>query len=539
MKKIILLTLILSIGGLSFGQYLPVLKKDLKERKEFKAFIEKQTKKSKTTLKTNRLKDQEYWVIDSTYYYLMEGSAWDNYGREIYSLRDERLNVLESYLIINDETTGDVWQNYSKRFNIYFEDETIQQTMIKLWDVSQSDWVDTSAYVEYDVYGNNVLTISEGQKFISSYVERTVLSNRIIQTWDVDLNVWNNTYQLFYIYDNTGALYQYREEVWNETSNAWEKSLLQEYSNYDSNGLPGNLLEMNWNSTLTDWENSKNYTLTFDAVGNLTELILETWDLTGVAWINSERVVSSYDASGNSTEDILQIWDATGGTWQNDVKYTYTYDINGELTKELEQTYNTVDGIWVDSYQILITYDAQGNVIKYNEQEWDIVTGAWLNKNNYEASYNSNGYIEHEVFQDWDNTLNEMVNFSQSFYYYDEYGIPSGLLVQLIDEATSAWADYSKEEYFWSTATISSFDDLNKNIGINIYPNPTTDKIKIVAETDAKATLVSIYSINGSKIKDISLKSNNEISLNELKNGVYYLKINTSEGSLIKKVIKQ
>lgn len=539
MKKIILLALILSIAGVSFGQELPVFKKEFKKKNQFKSFINKQTKDNKATLKTNRLKNEEYWVIDSTYYYLMEGSVWDNYGREYYSLRDEMLNVLESYFMINDETTGDVWQNYSKRFNDYFEDGVLQQAMVKLWDVAQSDWVDTSGYVEYDVYGNNVLTISEGQKIISSYVERSVLSNRIVQSWDAELRLWNNLEQYFYIYDNLGALYQYREEVWNETTNTWEKSLLNEYSNYDENGLPGNLLEMNWNSTLTDWENSKNYTLTFDAVGNLTELILETWDLAGSTWINSERVVSSFDASGNTTEDLLQIWDATGAIWQNDVKYTYTYDVNGELTKEFEQTYNIVDGVWVNSYQNLVTYDAQGNVTKYNEQEWDLVSTDWINKNNYEATYNSNGYVEHEVYQDWDNTLNEMVNFMQNFYYYDEYGVPSGILVQQIDEATSTWADYSKEEYYWSTETISGFNDLKNSIGINVYPNPTTGKIKIVAENEAQPTSASIYNLSGKKIKDVVLKTNHEISIDELKNGVYYFKINTTKGSLIKKVVKQ
>ena len=79
---------------------------------------------------------------------------------------------------------------------------------------------------------------------------------------------------------------------------------------------------------------------------------------------------------------------------------------------------------------------------------------------------------------------------------------------------------------------------------ISIYPNPSKEKISI--ELNSLYTTQEIYdytavlyNINGEHIKNILIHSNKTtIQLDDLVNGVYYIKIISKYGSTIKKIIK-
>lgn len=79
--------------------------------------------------------------------------------------------------------------------------------------------------------------------------------------------------------------------------------------------------------------------------------------------------------------------------------------------------------------------------------------------------------------------------------------------------------------------------ELEQEIGVSIYPNPTADIVTITS----KETIdnYSIYSINNQLI--LSKKNNTnfvEVSFANLPSGVYFVKITTSKGSILKKISK-
>lgn len=79
--------------------------------------------------------------------------------------------------------------------------------------------------------------------------------------------------------------------------------------------------------------------------------------------------------------------------------------------------------------------------------------------------------------------------------------------------------------------------ELEQEIGVSIYPNPTADIVTITS----KETIdnYSIYSINNQLI--ISKKNNSnfvEVPFVNLPSGVYFVKITTSKGSILKKISK-
>ena len=77
------------------------------------------------------------------------------------------------------------------------------------------------------------------------------------------------------------------------------------------------------------------------------------------------------------------------------------------------------------------------------------------------------------------------------------------------------------------------------NSDVNIYPNPADDKVYI--ETQAQTVNIEIYDIYG-RVQNlrISESQNLRISIDvaNLKSGIYFIKINTNEGNIVKRIIK-
>ncbi len=71
---------------------------------------------------------------------------------------------------------------------------------------------------------------------------------------------------------------------------------------------------------------------------------------------------------------------------------------------------------------------------------------------------------------------------------------------------------------------------------VAIYPNPASDFVSVNASQDIEVTSVEVYDISGrSTGKEII---SDQINLADLTNGVYFINIETSQGRVVKRVIK-
>jgi hypothetical protein len=91
-------------------------------------------------------------------------------------------------------------------------------------------------------------------------------------------------------------------------------------------------------------------------------------------------------------------------------------------------------------------------------------------------------------------------------------------------------------KYFCDNS-LSTNEFTSKKI-ITLYPNPTKDILNFSLSELISATAYEIYSLLGEKVSYGDLNSNS-ISVSNLANGVYIVKINTSEGVLTEKFIKE
>ena len=98
-----------------------------------------------------------------------------------------------------------------------------------------------------------------------------------------------------------------------------------------------------------------------------------------------------------------------------------------------------------------------------------------------------------------------------------------------------------------SSIGVSLFTEIENETGItnieqtqsiNIYPNPANDKLYI--ETQTLTQTIEIFDVYGRRQKSIvNSQRSTVIDLSELKSGIYFVKINTEKGNIVKRIIKQ
>ncbi len=89
---------------------------------------------------------------------------------------------------------------------------------------------------------------------------------------------------------------------------------------------------------------------------------------------------------------------------------------------------------------------------------------------------------------------------------------------------------------FLENNTLSNQDFSLKN-NISIFPNPTSNVLNIDNKTNEQITAITIYSVKGDLVKEIK-SITNSISVSELQNGVYFVKIELNDDVLNYKFIK-
>ena len=89
-------------------------------------------------------------------------------------------------------------------------------------------------------------------------------------------------------------------------------------------------------------------------------------------------------------------------------------------------------------------------------------------------------------------------------------------------------------KHIWDSSNIVE----NSTIKCNIFPNPANDKLYIEAETEVEEVVV--YDVYGRHqvTETPSHQGNLTIDLSDLKSGIYFVKINTNEGNIVKRIIK-
>jgi hypothetical protein len=265
----------------------------------------------------------------------------------------------------------------------------------------------------------------------------------------------------------------------------------------------------------------------------------------------------TYDTNGNMIEHIGYRWNFTMNKWVERYKYEYEYDTNKNLIMYVEKEAYWYDSIpsWRELNKFEYEYDTNGNLIMYVEKKLFGITPSWHEYQKYEYEYdnmnnrttsvfytlfggvwreNSKMEFEHNLLYD----LDDLILSNWGHTYYKQIAAKNMFTGEKSYEWNGTdWDTIYTEKWYYSEPKVNIIEPNKENI--KVYPNPTTGKL-IVDNGQLTIGNVEIYDIYGRKFSHFTIHvSPIEIDISHLSSGIYFLKIQTENGTVTKKVIKE
>ena len=184
----------------------------------------------------------------------------------------------------------------------------------------------------------------------------------------------------------------------------------------------------------------------------------------------------------------------------------------------------------------------------------DVKVFMTVNEKTTTGNVGSNGLTEfHHVLMCM---LTGSEGLDTSFYagerqqYEFVYDMSSTNVEEMDDLEVAVWIQsYVTKEVHNSATLTEGFKEDNEDIdniteeqisSVQVYPNPVNDKLYIATEEEVEDVVV--YSITGVIVGQQSTVNRQQtltIDLSDLKSGIYFVKINTGKGNIVKRIIKQ
>ncbi len=107
-------------------------------------------------------------------------------------------------------------------------------------------------------------------------------------------------------------------------------------------------------------------------------------------------------------------------------------------------------------------------------------------------------------------------------------------------ENTAPFSNQIVGTFKFTLQQVLALNDQNIAHSLSVYPNPSTGKIFLNNTGNLSLEKIEIYAVNGKKLKEFTNLSNKKhLALESLSDGLYYLKLKTDKGILIKKLVLQ
>ena len=274
-----------------------------------------------------------------------------------------------------------------------------------------------------------------------------------------------------------------------------------------------NYSDENINSILFEYGIDENSSSTFEWTGTLAPR--------EVTWVSLNSI--SVDSDGEIMAEILETNNVEDAFLDNNTSsYEYSYQTPFEINSlEVEFTFISDDYPEESSWELI---DEDGNVLysggPYPDGENITVTETFVLEENgcYEFTFN-------DAYGD-----GICCNYGDGSYALSSNG-----------EIFAEGAEFESSETNRFTIGSLSVNDLNLQNKFIVYPNPAKDKLFVKSNLQNSLQSYKIYNAAGQLIKQSKLSSsaNEEISVNGLQKGVYFIELIGKETKNTVKFIKE
>ena len=377
---------------------------------------------------------------------------------------------------------------------------------------------------EYDNNGNLTkstdLEANALGSFDISYKEELSYDNQNRLTERIQYGYSSNQYipySKITISYTTNLLFQNTYYTWSASSNTFEKSQM------DMVFLNGDLIIDSIYGH--QWDGSYFYVTNKIVYYYTGALLNETkgYVLNGYNWEKDDKTTYTYNATGLVLSETNWVWFTTTQTYGESSKIEYTYNTANQLLTKTSSSH--MGATWNYEFKTDFDYDTQGNAYKVIHSVWNSSTNLWENETKLEGTFD-NSYSRSDLILPFENYPDVEIYFNHLNSHMDIY---------YGDGAN--WSLEEKYDIYYSDFIINSIEPISKE-KISIAPNPTTDFFFINRMSNDNLR-IEIYDISGKLVKNLIINQSNKVDINELNNGLYFVRITDSKNvSSTRKIIK-
>jgi hypothetical protein len=100
--------------------------------------------------------------------------------------------------------------------------------------------------------------------------------------------------------------------------------------------------------------------------------------------------------------------------------------------------------------------------------------------------------------------------------------------------------NYTNNKYIFNKNDLVGIQQWNNISSFAVFPNPASSDLTIAYKPETKNAVVEIYNSIGQQVKQIALvDENQQITIADLTNGLYILKLNDGKNSATQRFVKQ
>jgi hypothetical protein len=217
----------------------------------------------------------------------------------------------------------------------------------------------------------------------------------------------------------------------------------------------------------------------------------KNWDSANLLWENSQRTDYEYNANNQLISETYQYWKVM--FWEDDTRYNYQYDASSRMVKKtlVQPIYH----MWRDMISV-----------------------------NYSDFTNNKAGLMESKYEFWGGNTGELTTSFIAFDFNNEKTIQKGKTVQI--------------EYLPADSTQSVPNTL-ANHAIPVYPNPSSGIYYINTQNYNIQSWI-ITDMSGRILKkETQLFSSGVIDITDLPQGIYLLKVMTTDALFTQKLIKK
>lgn len=290
----------------------------------------------------------------------------------------------------------------------------------------------------------------------------------------------------------------------------------------------------------------------------MDSLLRERWEGIPGAYVPRFRQLNHFNNLG-LLDTALEVMNTTGA-WFTDGRTSYFYNsANAEFLRIYEYHNGAIwEPVSIDSS----LYDSQGRLATKKTYSYDSLGNTYLSRERH-YKYDNNGNIDRvihfrELTAGWDTNSIEQYIYSPNgilseeryilmlpgshnpttrklYTYLGNGAIDTTYFSSLMWDSTNTWITNSKVAYTYSNSPVSIEDYFSK---IEVYPNPTKNFLKL-SNMPLKEKRINLRSLNGILIKEFKTTNTDvNLSITDLKPGVYLLQLSIGELSYFRNIIK-